>query len=237
MNPPAPGLEAGRLGLEAAGLGLLGCLTRQPYDSRVPAGWRCAELLPEARSVLVVASGGRALFAAFRASPEFGRSGDALDAYTRRVVEAAAAGLGTPSRALFAFEQRAGGFADFVALGRAAGLGAPSRLGLLLHPIYGPWMSIRAVVLTALSLSPTPALAAFDPCRGCPAPCAGACHGTALAGERFDTGACASTRHSDPGCRLVCDARRACVVGPEHRYTPEAEAHHMTSPPTGLGTC
>lgn len=230
-------MEAPDLGLEAAGLGLRGCLSQQRYDALVPGAWRSAALLPEARAALVLAAGGRALFEAFRASPEFGRGADPLDAYTRRVVEAAAARLAAPSRALFAFERRGGRFADFVALGRAAGLGAPSRLGLLLHPVYGPWLSIRAVVLTATRLAESRPLAGFDPCRGCPAPCARACHGTALAAARFDARACAATRGSDPGCRLRCDARRACLVGPEHAYAPDAEAHHMRSLPPAPGAC
>ena len=151
------------------------------------------------------------------------------------MVEAAAARLPGPSRALFAFEQRGGGFADFVALGRAAGLGAPGRLGLLLHPVYGPWLSIRAVLLCALRLEPTPPLAAFDPCSGCPAPCAAACPGAALSGPRFDVAACAATRRREPGCQLRCDARRACVLGPEHAYSGEAEAHHMRASGAGPG--
>ena len=37
---------------------------------------------------------------------------------------------------------------------------------------------------------------------------------------------CFRTRILDRGCRLACDARRACVVGPEHAYSVEQEAHH-----------
>jgi epoxyqueuosine reductase QueG len=182
-----------------------------------------------------VAAGGRALFRAFGAAPEARRPGDPLDAYTRRVVGAAAERL-RPSCALFAFEQREGRFADFVALAAAAGLGAPSRLGLLLHPVYGPWMSIRAVLLTARPLPPSPPLRDFDPCAGCPAPCADACHGSAI-GPRFDVRACARTRRREPACALRCDARRACPVGREHAYAPEAEAHHMRHAGLLAGAC
>jgi len=76
-------------------------------------------------------------------------------------------------------------------------------------------MSIRAVLLTPLALSETRPLSAFDPCRGCAAPC-----------DRFDVARCAAPRRSEAGCRRRCDARRACVIGPEHRYTEAAEAHH-----------
>jgi hypothetical protein len=155
----------------------------------------------------MIASGGRSLWDAFARSPEFATSPDPLDAYTRRVTGVAASCLeqaGQASRVLFAFEQRGGVHADFVALGHLAGLGAPSRLGLLLHPVYGPWLSLRAVVLTRADWErgrPPHGPDGFDPCRGCPAPCAAVRPGVA--------------------------ARRACVIGPEHAYSEAALAHHM----------
>jgi hypothetical protein len=226
-------------------MGLLGVLAATRYDALVPAAWGSPALRPGARAALVVASGGRALFAAFSAAPEASlarpkaaqrgeaersrTSSEPLDAYTVRVVEAAARCLGGGARALYAFEQRGGVYADFVALGQAAGLGAPSRLGLLLHPEFGPWMSIRALLLTDTEVAETGPARGFDPCLGCPAPCVRACHGEAVpvATRQFDVAACRATRASEPGCRLRCDARRACVIGPDHAYSPEAEAHHM----------
>jgi hypothetical protein len=235
-DPPATPLHlARRLGLDAAGLGLLGAMAASRYDGLVPAAWRSLALLPGARSALVVASGGRALFAAYRASPEAALAADPLDAYTRRVVEAAADRLGGRSRALFAFERRGGAYADFVALGQAAGLGAPGRLGLLLHPEFGPWVSIRAVLLTDRTLAATGPIPGFAPCTGCPAPCVSACRGGAVASGsgRFDVAACRGTRAVEPACRLRCDARHACVIGADHAYDAEAEAHHMRA---SLGT-
>ena len=211
--------------LSEAGLNLFGVLSIERYDAEVPAAWRSAAELPAARSAVLVGAAGRALFAAFGRAPEAGLARDPLDHYTRRVVEAAVSPLA--GRALFAFERRGERFADFVALGRAAGLGAPSRLGLLLHPEYGPWMSLRALLLLPLALPESPALNGFEPCRGCPAACSRACPGAALAAERFDISRCAATRRRAPGCARKCDARRACVFGTEHRYDDFAEAHHM----------
>jgi hypothetical protein len=190
--------------LDEAGLGLRASLEIERYDAAVPEAWRSRQLLPGARAAIVVASGGRSLWDAFSRSPEFETSPDPLDAYTRRVTEVAASFLeeaGNPSRVLLAFEQRGGVYADFVALGRLAGLGAPSRLGLLLHPVYGPWLSLRAIVLTRASWERAGEQVEFDPCPGCPAPCAVASPGVA--------------------------ARRACVIGPEHAYSEAALAHHM----------
>jgi hypothetical protein len=158
--------------------------------------------LPGARSAIAVGSGGRALWDAFARAPEFARADDPLDTYTRRITEAAAREL-APALALFAFEQRAGVHADFVELGRLAGLGAPSRLRLLLHPVYGPWMSLRAVVLTAARIPAAAGPQPFDPCRECPAPCE-------IAGADFTA------------------RRRACVIGPEHAYSEAQLAHHLS---------
>ena len=227
---PVAGLFAG---LADAGFQVTGVLAADRWDALVPPGFRSADHLAGARSVLVVASGGRALFDAFATAPEATRGqSDPLDAYTERCVEAAASGLrgaGHPAEGVFAHRAIDGHFADFVAVGEAAGLGAPSRLGLLLHPVYGPWLSIRAALLSSLSLPPTPVPRDFAPCRDCPAPCASACPGEALADAAFDVSACQATRSRVATCVLRCDARRACVVGPEHSYSEAAEAHHMAA--------
>ena len=228
MDTSDPVAEALGAYLCAAGFNALGVLGARQYDALVPPPFRLNPLFPLARSALVLGAGGRALFDAFERSPEASFAEDPLDSYTRRIANHAAAwpGLGA-ARALFASERREGVFADLVALGHAAGLGAPSRLGLLVHPHYGPWLSLRAVLLCERALVPTPALSGFAPCQGCPAPCAEACHGRALAGPRFDTAACRDTRRREPACEARCDARRACVLGQEHRYRERAEAHHM----------
>ena len=217
--------------LTEAGFNLRGCLTAPEYDARVPTVWKTSDLLPGARSALVIGSGGRALYASLKSSPEIARrEADPFDAYTVRIVSEAAAKLtreGFPSFAGFAHERRDGKFVDLVALGRASGLGADSRLGLLLHPKYGPWMSLRAVVLTECDVAPTPANARFEPCRRCPAPCVLACPGGALDRGRLSVTACFQGRVVHASCRQRCDARRACVLGTDHAYLAACEGHHM----------
>ena len=218
--------------LDAAGLSLRGALSAARYDALVPPAWRTAALLPEARTVLVLGSGGRALWSALRAAPELGAASDPVDTYTARVVGTLAralAGVGHPSRGLYPSEQRGGAFADFVSLAREAGLGAPSRLGLLLHPTYGPWLSIRAVLLTAVECPTGAPLSGFEPCVGCAAPCADACPGSAIGPQGISARVCYDTQLKEPACALRCNARHACVIGQEHAYAAEAEAHHMSA--------
>lgn len=219
--------------LAAAGWNLRAALPIARWDALVPAAFRSARLLPGARSALVLGSGGRALWQAFRASPEHGRPGDPLDAMTERVAEQAARALDLPAAPavpVLAHRAREGSYADFVALGREAGLGTPGRLGLLLHPEYGPWLSLRAALLTVRDLPGAGPIPGFDPCTGCPAPCAEACPGAALrpAPAGFSVERCAAARAREPGCRSRCDARRACVLGRDHAYAAPAEAHHMS---------
>jgi hypothetical protein len=201
----------------------------------VPDAWRCAELLPQARSVWILGSGGRALWSALHASGTPLEPGDPLDAHTEWALAAVVAMLraaGRPARAAFAHQRRDATYADFVALGAAAGLGAASRLGLLVHPTYGPGLSLRALLVTGLETRPSAALADFDPCRGCPAPCASACPGRAISPAGFEIQRCAATRQREPGCALRCDARHSCVLGQEHAYAEAAEAHHMSHLPS-----
>jgi hypothetical protein len=220
--------------LDAAGLNLRGVLSPLDYDARVPPAWHSAALLQgaAAHSVWLIGSGGRALWGAATAGGSQPALPDPLDAHTERALGdclARLCGAGVAAVAAFAHERRGGAHADFVALGHAAGLGAPSRLGLLVHPVYGPWLSLRALLISALGLPPSGPLAGFDPCRGCPAPCAAACPADALPPGGFSVRRCAATRLREPGCALRCDARHACVLGQEHAYTPAAESHHMRS--------
>lgn len=236
--------DAARL-LDQAGLAPRGAIPIERYDALVPPPWRSRALAPGARSALVIGAGGRALGEASRAAPEAALARDPLDAFVVRVVGEAAcavAARGALARAAFAFETRGGRYADYVALGREAGLGAPSRLGLLVHPVYGPWLSLRALLLVDAPLAATPVPDGFAPCEECPAPCASACPGGAVGGRRFDVAACGATRARTPGCRQRCDARHACVLGRAHAYAASVEAHHMDASrargaagPPGLG--
>jgi hypothetical protein len=222
-----------------------GVLSASDYDRRVPDGWKTRDLLPSARAAVVLGTGGRTFFRAFQAAHRGEGPGDAfapgardcdpLDSFLTRVVEEAARderSRGGQAAAAYAHERRRGGgvgaarFADFVELAAAAGLGAPSRLALLVHREFGPWLGIRAVLLLARSLPPTRPDPDFTPCTGCPAPCETACPGAAVPSRGFDLACCTATTAREPTCRVGCAARRACVVGPEHRYSEDAEAWH-----------
>ena len=211
--------------LADAGLALTGSIPIAEYDALVPPSWRSAVLAPGARSALVVGNAGRALWEHFTVSPERALAEDPLDAYTRRVLGEAAGALAPEPAIGFYADRREGVYLPLVALAQRAGFGSPGRVGVLIHPVYGPWIAIRAVMLVAEALpfrAPTP----FDPCTGCPAPCASACHGRVVGPRGVDPAACHQARLTLSACALACDARSACVVGPEHAYSAEQIAHH-----------
>ncbi|MBW2269915.1 MAG: hypothetical protein JRH16_15190 [Deltaproteobacteria bacterium] len=227
------------LRLEEAGIDVAGVLTARAFDAAVPAAWRTAALLPSAQSAAVLGCSGRAFGAAFERSPE-ARDGaaDPIDRFTARVVEGAARELrarGAQARALFYWERRSGRFADFVALGRACGLGMPGRLGVLIHPTLGPWIALRAVLLTSETLAPTPSGDGLDACASCPAPCSLACPADAPRAAGFDVQACIRETRAHEPCRVGCAARRACVVGSEHAYPPALERRLRAAVVQGLG--
>jgi hypothetical protein len=215
--------------VDAAGLNLAGALPIRDYDCIVPEAWSSRRLLPGARSAIVIGSGGRLLHRRRCASaPQ-----SSVDLFVAQVVARGCErlrSLGWLARAFAYHETREGRYADLVALAQRAGLGAASRLGLLVHPDYGPWLSLRALVLTDRPL-PEPPRTDFSPCEGCPAPCAEACPVSAPRSLPigFDVGACGAERARGGLCQLRCAARHACVYGQDHAYDPEAEESHMTA--------
>jgi hypothetical protein len=299
--------------LAASGLNVVAALARAELDARVPPSWRCDVVAPDATHAVVIGSGGRAFWECATASPEW-RDGspDPLDAYTRRTIVSALAHA-TGGRGVVALysDRRGEAFLPMIALAEAAGLGAPGRIGLLIHPSYGPWVSLRAVAYLALEpppgegdttavhlapgatapgataalrpaagagdtaavhlipgaaapgataalepgpesppaaagragsapgpgesrdtemrsvYSPThPTAGAHSSCEDCPAPCEQHCHGSAVGRAGLDLARCGAARATISACRLACDARAACIVGPDHRYSHEQLEYH-----------
>lgn len=194
-------------------------------------------MLPGCRSVVVFGNGGPAMWRAFLDQHRGARlSQHPLDDWVQAAIERADP---SPDSARIwvraaATEDR---FVDFRPLAVAAGLGWSSRLGLVLHPRFGPWMGLRAACFTTEALTPTGPLPSASPCAACPAPCATACPGAAIsqdaAVERaFDIGACARQHQVADTCATRCGARAACPEGSAHAYSP-LQQHYHSSRSTG----
>lgn len=182
--------------------------------------------LAGAGAVVVVASGGRGFWAALARRPG---EEHPIDRAGQEAIEGALPHL--PGGRLLPVEAR--DRFDLRRLGALAGLGVVSpHLQLLIHPEFGPWVSVRGLVAVADPL-PTTGPLAYDPCGPCARPCLDACPvGAYSRAAPFDVRRCATHRLASDGpapppapCADRCRARDACVVGPAHRYG-DAEMRH-----------
>ena len=211
--------------LAGAGFELTGALPASDYDRIVPEPWRTRHVHPTCQGTLIVGNAGRGLWPHFQASPEARLRRNPLDRYTRRIFEQVCASREPGARLAMYTDKRDETYLPLMALGQRTGFGVPSRLGLLVHPVYGPWVSIRGVLFLPYPV-PFAEPAPFDPCPACPAPCARACHGQVVTADGVDPRACFRTKILKPACRAACDARSACCIGPEHAFSHEQIAHH-----------
>ncbi len=219
-------LDELRSRLSFSGLNLSLPLPAEHYDRIVPPVWRLARVAPSSRSVLVVGNGGRTLWEHFLTAPEAKLRRNPLDTYTERILRETGAAVSPPAPVALYTERREESYLPMVALAERAGFGSPGRVGVLIHREYGPWIALRGLLYLPQFLpfeEPEP----FDPCTGCPAPCADACRGQVIGAKSVDVDGCFRTKVLQAACRRSCDARSACVVGPEHAYGADQFAHHQ----------
>jgi methylmalonic aciduria homocystinuria type C protein len=142
--------------------------------------------------------------AARSADPALLASRDPLDLYTEQTLARAFPG----ARMWFAHRRYAGAFLPFQRIAVVAGLGALSPAQLVIHPVFGPWFGLRALV--ALDGDPPPA----------PAPLIYRCTG------ECETQLAVASRGDD--WRAWLAVRDACRVGREFRYGDSQLAYHYT---------
>jgi epoxyqueuosine reductase len=210
--------------LAPIGLDPMGVVDVAVWDAQCRPETRSEVIAPGAQSIVVVASGGASLWEAFVAACRADaavllESAHPLDAFVRRVIEGVA-----PDHPWFYAAHDAVLPLDFRSLAVLAGLGAPSRLGLVLDARFGPWLGLRAAAFVPFAL---PASApAPDLCRDCDAPCISACPGEAFVDRQWSVGRCAAWHQSSSDCERSCAAREACPVGAEHTYPPLERLYH-----------
>jgi methylmalonic aciduria homocystinuria type C protein len=174
-------------------------------------------LADPARRRGVVVGNTRALWpkflAARRTDPELAAAPDPLDRYTERTLARVFAG----DRVWLAHARYDGAWIPIQRIAAAAGLGHVAPTGLVIHPTFGPWIALRAVV--TLPGEPPPRRApARPPCR-----CGEAC-------QRAFARA-AETCAADDWIAV----RDACPVGRAHRYGDDQLRYHYTKDRALLG--
>jgi len=182
---------------------------------------------PGIETVLLVGNAGPAMWEAFsRAIPE---GPHPLDAWTRTVVDGIAARFG--ARVAYPFEGPP--YPPFQRWAMRCDDVHPSPIGVLIHPVYGPWHAYRAALLLADPIGLPEPRRSPSPCEACvDKPCLGACPVGALSGTGYDVTACAAHIRSKAGTACMdrgCLARHACPVGTAYRYHDVQSAFHMAA--------
>jgi hypothetical protein len=225
-------LESTERSAAAAGFNLVAVVDVEAFDAAAPPEHGIRRVLddPELRSVIVIGSGGTTFWEIFKGRrpgarlEELEAAGGSIDAYSRLVIPRLAAGLeeaGARAHVLYSFDG-SGRQMSFRRLAEFAGFGTTDTvLTMLIHPTYGPWVSIRGALATDAALPTGGPLQDFRPCEGCPRPCVAACPIGTFDGPAWDWDSCLRYRVLEDGCPTACLSRRACVVGVAHQYSEE----------------
>lgn len=230
-------LEKIRAACAPYGLNLIGAIPASRYDAGVAQEYRAGALDKNASSIVVIANGGGAMWAAYqrhaRRNPGWLERDNPLDDFTRDVVEREVAPVaragGKPCTVVYPF-MSGGRTLNFIELGKIAGLAGPSILGVAVHPVYGPWIAFRAALLLDEVIDEPGDALGFEPCPTCvPRSCIAACPvGAVEYPKGWDIPACLTHRvEVEPDCAPRCHSRAACVLGPEHRYPDDELAYHQ----------
>ncbi len=230
-------LDAIRSAAAASGLNLVSATPADRYDAAVTRDYQAGVIAPGARSIVVIGNGGGAFWNAFKnhadENPGWMARDNPLDDFTRAVVERDIA----PVLARFAFAHTIiypfisnAPTLNFMQAGKASGLSGPSILGVMVHPVYGPWIAFRAAILLNESIDAPGEAYRFDPCPACvPRTCISSCPAEAVSADKgWDIPKCLTHRvEMEADCAPRCHARAGCVLGPEHRYPDDELAYHQ----------
>jgi len=220
------------------GLNLIGTTTVAVYEKLVSSQYHVASLLPEAKTLIVIGNGGKQFWTGFRtysnAQANYRHERDhPLDDYTVEIIEKALTPVLMQANAKYRYLYPFRFWREpvsFMHLARAAGLAGPSILGVTIHPVYGPWMALRAAVLINQELHAEPIAADFNPCPTCvERACITACPASAISMEKkWDIPGCVQHRlRVTTDCISYCRARFDCVYGREHRYPLDELQYHQ----------
>lgn len=219
------------------GLNLVAAVPIERYDAAVKPESRAAAIDAGARSIIVVGNGGGDFWRAFRRhaerNPGWMSRENPLDDFSAEVAEhelvAPLRNAGARATVIYPF-MNSGPTLNFVELGRVAGLGGPSIIGVLINPEFGPWIAFRAAILVDHLIDEPGAAAGYDPCPRCATrSCIAACPAEAVSFPAgWDIPRCLEYRVTrEPDCAPRCHARAGCVVAPAHRYPDDELAYHQ----------
>jgi epoxyqueuosine reductase QueG len=218
------------------GLNLIAAIPAHRYELAAAPAYRAEALYPGCRSIVVIGNGGGDFWRSFKAhagaNPGWLERDNPLDDFTREVIEKEVAvrmqtaGIGC----VVAYPFGGGPTLNFMQLAKLAGLAGPSIIGVVVHPLFGPWIAFRAALLLEVELDYPGDAIGFDPCPTCAnRSCISSCPAAAVS---FSSGwsipKCLRHRvEAYPQCADRCHARIACVLGPHQRYPDDELAYHQ----------
>ncbi len=219
------------------GLNLVAATSASRYDAAAKPEVRTGAVANGYRSIVIVGNGGGAFWNAYQrhlaANPGWERREHPLDEFTRTMVgEKIAPALiraAVPHAVIYPF-MSSGRTLNFMEAGKSAGLAGPSIIGVMVHPVYGPWIAFRAAILLREEIDEPGEARAFDPCPSCTArTCISACPANAVSYPGgWNIPKCLTHRvEVEADCAARCHARAACVLGPQHRYPDDELAYHQ----------
>ena len=207
--------------LKPIGLNVVGVTDGRPHQS----------LLPDCQSAVVIGNGGTALWDHFiedlKVNPNhLSQHQHPFDDFVKRSIETADPNP-PKSRRWIRCAAEPEAFVDFRPLAESAGLGFSSTMGLLIHPEYGLWTGLRAVLLTTEKLPEMSAVQGESPCQTCTEqPCITACPAGAVQPTGWKVKICAKFHEDSQVCHGQCHSRLSCPVGAAHRHGPLQHQYH-----------
>ncbi len=222
--------------LYSSGFNLFGLSSLESYDNNVLANQKILKFYPSQKTIVLFGSGGKYFWDVFKKFQEtkegklFKNLKDPIDSYTEYCLSKLKIMFPeTIQECLYPFKAEKL-FIDYQKLAVCTGLGHYSPyIKLVLHPDFGPWISLRGLFLTKEILELTGPLTTPVPCLTCYKPCLRACPVKAVTETNYDFYQCAIYRNLETDCLSSCHVREVCIIGPEHAYSTEEGLHRNKS--------
>lgn len=208
---------------ERAGLDLCSAFPVDAYNRSVARAYLLPDLGRQG-PVGVLLGNSRAFWPAFlealRASEKLRESDHPVNTYVAETVRGLVQGLPLASEARWAHSSEPGPVAIQRAA-RIAGLAHTSPSHLSIHPVHGPWIALRAVLVLDEDWPWAGPAPAPDPCTPCRKPCLPALDRAVAASKDAPM-----AKKVSESWRLWLAVRDACPVGRSSRYPDEQCEYH-----------
>jgi len=206
-----------------AGLDLTHAFDVAAYNSQAPSSAKLHDF-GRAHALGVLVGNTRQLWPRFKAAlaadPALRAEPHPLDHYVMAQLTRLAGAWERPFQLIFSHVTVPAAF-PMQQLAQAVGFAALSPSHLSIHPLHGPWLALRAVLIVDVDGPTTPLPHLTRPCDGCSAPCVPALE-RALAATAEPLGSFSIAKHAAPWIAV----RDACPIGKGSRYDTEQLRYH-----------